>query len=142
MVAVQKFDNEKSGEDQSKVEVKVFHGEAEQQFGERQREEIITLTQIVQRGSNSTNEKQICLCLTIDAVPHIAIFYLHQAKQPITFSCLGFLEPFIGLTFNYQTQSHSLFFFFLLNNPMTIMHQDKFFHNSIQIKSILLNFFF
>ena len=40
-MVVQKFDNEKNcGEDQSKVEVKVFHSEAEQQFSERQEEEI------------------------------------------------------------------------------------------------------
>ena len=40
-MVVQKFDNEKnSGEDQSKVKVKVFHSEAEQQFSERQEEEI------------------------------------------------------------------------------------------------------
>ena len=44
-MVVQKFDNENSGDDQSKVEVKVFHGEAEQYSLEKDMgEEIITLT--------------------------------------------------------------------------------------------------
>lgn len=44
-MVVQKFGNEKNcGEDQSKVEVKVFHGKAEQQFSERQGEETRALT--------------------------------------------------------------------------------------------------